>query len=208
MHENQSLVPYKTHLAKDKILQALMAGHPGFEVAKKKNIFLFLCDSIIGQQLSIKVAAIIFQRFLGLLPTKDPKPQEIADLPYETLRTIGLSHSKVSYIKNTCTFFIEHQITDNQLHRMRNEDVVEYLTQIKGVGTWTVEMVLMFALGREDVFSSSDLGLQKAMSHLYSIDYQSKKDLQEKMQAIAKGWTPYRTYACLYLWKYFDKTDG
>lgn len=181
-----------------------MDHHSGFEVAKRKNILLFVCNSIIGQQLSIKVAAVIYQRFMALLATENPQPPEIMALSYEALRAIGLSHSKTQYIKNSCRFFIERKITDTALHKMSNEAVTKLLTQIKGVGTWTVEMVLMFAMGREDVFSSSDLGLQRAMAHLYGIDSQHKKDLERTMQEIAQHWAPYRTYACLYLWKYVD----
>ena len=87
---------------------------------------------------------------------------------------------------------------------MSNDEVLALLTQIKGVGKWTTEMILMFALGRQDVFSSGDLGLQKAMIQLYKIEHGNKKELEEKMHLIASNWAPYRTYACLYLWKYFD----
>ena len=198
-------MPYRKHLSKDKILKALVKNHDGFEVSRKNNILLFVCDSIIGQQLSIKVAAVIFQRFLTLFKTKKPKAKDILAVSHEELRAIGLSNSKAVYIKNACTFFVENKLTDAKLHRMSNEEILELLTQIKGIGMWTVEMILMFAMGREDVFSSGDLGLQRAMAKLYNIEHHNKKDLEQKMHAIATNWSPYRTYACLYLWKYFDK---
>ena len=87
---------------------------------------------------------------------------------------------------------------------MSNEEVIEYLIPIKGVGRWTVEMLLMFALGREDVFAPDDLGIQVAMRKLYNLDNTDKKKLREKMMEISNSWSPYRTYACLHLWKWRD----
>ena len=197
-------MPYRKHLSKDKVLKDLVKNHDGFEVKQKEHILLFVCDSIIGQQLSIKVAAVIFNRFLGLFKTKTPNAKDILAVPHEELRSIGLSNSKAIYIKNVCRFFIENKITNAKLYKMSNDEVLALLTQIKGVGKWTTEMILMFALGRQDVFSSGDLGLQKAMIQLYKIEHGNKKELEEKMHLIASNWAPYRTYACLYLWKYFD----
>jgi DNA-3-methyladenine glycosylase II len=82
--------------------------------------------------------------------------------------------------------------------------VIEYLTQIKGVGRWTVEMLLMFALSREDIFALDDLGIQNAMIGLYKLDRTDKKQFREEMLRIAKKWSPYRTYACMYLWRWKD----
>ena len=87
---------------------------------------------------------------------------------------------------------------------MSNEEVIAYLTQIKGVGQWTAEMLLMFSLGREDVFAVDDLGIQNAMIKLYGINYRKKKNLKEKMLQISGQWSPYRTYACVHLWRWKD----
>ena len=87
---------------------------------------------------------------------------------------------------------------------MSNEEVIAYLTQIKGVGQWTAEMLLMFSLGREDVFAVDDLGIQNAMIKLYEINYRKKKNLKEKMLLISSAWSPYRTYACVHLWRWKD----
>ena len=87
---------------------------------------------------------------------------------------------------------------------MSPEEVIELLTQIKGVGRWTVEMLLMFSLGHEDVFAVDDLGIQQAMIKLYKIKYETKKELRTKMLNKAETWTPFRTYACLHLWKWKD----
>ena len=87
---------------------------------------------------------------------------------------------------------------------MSNEEVVVFLTKIKGIGAWTVEMLLMFAMQREDVFPIDDLGIQQAMIKLYQIEADNKKTLKEKMRQIAASWSPYRTYACLHLWRWKD----
>ena len=87
---------------------------------------------------------------------------------------------------------------------MSNEEVMEYLLPIKGVGKWTVEMLLMFMLGREDVFAVDDLGIQQAMIHLYKLDPTDKKGMREKMLKISAKWSPYRTYACMHLWQWKD----
>ena len=87
---------------------------------------------------------------------------------------------------------------------MDNEEVIAYLTEIKGVGRWTVEMLLMFALGREDVFAVDDLGIQNAMIKLYKLDNSDKKQLREKMLKVSAKWSPYRTYACVHLWRWKD----
>jgi len=110
----------------------------------------------------------------------------------------------VNYVQNVAQFFKENKITDAQLYKMSPEEVIELLTQIKGVGRWTVEMLLMFSLGHEDVFAVDDLGIQQAMIRLYKIKYESKKELREKMIKKSQSWAPYKTYACLHLWKWKD----
>ena len=87
---------------------------------------------------------------------------------------------------------------------MSNEEVIGYLSEIKGVGRWTVEMLLMFTLGREDVFAVDDFGIQQSMAKLYRIEHLSNKELKQKMIKISEKWMPYRTYACLHLWNYKD----
>jgi len=91
---------------------------------------------------------------------------------------------------------------------MTNEEVIEYLTKIKGVGRWTVEMLLMFTLGREDVFAVDDLGIQQAMIAIYKLDKTDKKKLRADMLKISEKWSPYRSFACLYLWQHKDKKAG
>ncbi|MEC5147680.1 DNA-3-methyladenine glycosylase 2 family protein [Chitinophaga sp. 212800010-3] len=201
------LVPvhYVTHLSKDRKLQKIIDG-PLTELGIRKNIALKLIGSIMSQQLSTKVADVIYGRFLELYGGKEPTPRQILDTPTTTLRNIGLSNAKVTYVHNVATFVIAEKLTDSRLKKMDNEEVIAYLTQIKGVGRWTVEMLLMFYLGREDVFAMDDWGLQQAMVKLYKLDRSDKKQFREKLKTISDKWAPYRTHACRYLWSWKDNT--
>lgn len=194
---------YKKHLGKDKILAGIIQKET-YTLSLQKNIPLKLIGSIISQQLSTKVAAIIFDRFTALYPAKKPTIQKILGTPEETLRGIGVSYAKIKYIYAVANFCLEHKITDKKLQKLSNEAIIELLTQIKGVGKWTVEMLLMFSLGREDVFAVDDLGIQQAMTKLYNLDSANKKQLKIDMLERSIAWSPYRTYACLHLWRWKD----
>ena len=194
---------YIDHLAKDKKLARLLAIEP-FRLQKKKQVYLHLCGSIMSQQLSTKVAAVIWNRFLDLFEDRSPTPEQILALSHETLRSIGLSNAKAKYVQNVARFALEHGMEWKQLNKMSDQEVIDHLTTIKGVGRWTAEMLLMFALGREDVFAVDDLGIQQAMIQLYKLEKLDKKALRERMLAISSKWSPYRTYACLHLWKWKD----
>jgi DNA-3-methyladenine glycosylase II len=195
---------HSEHLSKDKKLYKIMMLQASFELDKKNNVYLQLCASIISQQLSTKVAQIIYKRFLDLFDTNTPKPEEILELPFEQLRSIGLSNSKTHYLRNVCEFFIAEKLTDAKLLKLTSEEVLDKLIQIKGVGRWTVEMLLMFTLGYEDVFAVDDLGIQQAMTKLYNLDPADKKKMKADMLRISAKWSPYRTYACRYLWGWKD----
>ncbi|MBL7763211.1 MAG: DNA-3-methyladenine glycosylase 2 family protein [Chitinophagaceae bacterium] len=199
---------YISHLSKDKKLLKLIENGETHALKKRKNICTYLCASIMSQQLSVKVADVIYQRFLNLYGGKEPKPQQILDTAPETLRSIGLSNAKVSYVKNVAQFEVENGMDAKKLNKMDNEEVIAYLTPIKGVGRWTVEMLLMFALGREDVFAVEDLGIQNAMIKLYKLSREDKKKFREDMLRISTKWSPYRTYACLHLWRWKDNTPA
>ncbi|MBU6262543.1 MAG: DNA-3-methyladenine glycosylase 2 family protein [Bacteroidetes bacterium] len=194
---------YKKHLSKDKVLAAILKKDT-HSLLLQKNIPIKLMGSIISQQLSTKVAAIIYERFLALFPAKKPTIQKVLDTPEDTLRAIGISYAKINYIYAVASFCLEHKITDKKLQKLSNEEIIELLTQIKGVGKWTVEMLLMFSLGREDVFAVDDLGIQQAMTKLYDLDPANKKQFKLDMLAIAEAWSPFRTYACLHLWRWKD----
>lgn len=199
---------YKEHLSKDRRLKKLLENHEGFTLKKRKKVFIYLCASIMSQQLSTKVADVIYQRFLHLYGGKEPSEQQILDTPFETLRGIGLSNAKVSYVQNVARFSLERGMDHRKLGKMENEEVIAYLTEIKGVGRWTVEMLLMFALGREDVFAIDDLGIQNAMIGVYKLDRADKKQFKADMLRISAKWAPYRTYACYHLWHWKDNSPA
>ncbi len=194
---------YVKHLSKDDKLKKLIKEHGHFELTKQKNLYLYLCYSIMSQQLSTKVARVIRQRFIDLYGG-EPTPQQVVDTPFEKLRGIGLSNAKVNYVQNVAKFELEQGMGHKKLSKMSNEEVIEYLTQIKGVGRWTTEMLLMFALCREDIFAPDDLGLQQAVIGLYGLKHRKKKIMLAKIVKIAEQWSPYRTYACMYLWRWKD----
>jgi DNA-3-methyladenine glycosylase II len=195
---------YTLHLSKDRKIKKLIEQNGLFTLTKQKNVCIYLCASIMSQQLSTKVAKVIHQRFINLYEGKEPTPEQIIATAPETLRAIGLSNAKTSYVQNVARFALEQGMDHRKLHKMDNEEVIEYLTQIKGVGRWTAEMLLMFALSREDVFAVDDLGIQNAMIALYKLDRADKKQFKEEMLRISKKWSPYRTYACMYLWRWKD----
>src|SRR5689334_2123452 len=128
---------YIAHLSKDKKLAAVIREPLG-PLHTRHNIPLRLMASIMGQQLSTKVARVIYHRFLTLFNGEEPAPQQVLATPIDTLRAVGLSNAKVSYVHNVARFCIEHNIEDHTLQSMSNEEIIALLTQIKGVGRWTV----------------------------------------------------------------------
>jgi len=196
---------YFIHLSKDKKLKKIIDQKQLKKLVRRKKIYIHLCGSIMSQQLSTKVADVIHKRFLNLFGG-EPTPMQILDTPFETLRSIGLSNAKANYVRNVAKFSIDSGIEYKKLNKMTNDEVIEYLTQIKGVGRWTVEMLLMFTLGREDVFAIDDLGIQNAMKKIYKLDNSDKKKFREDLLRISQKWSPYRTYACLHLWQWKDNS--
>ena len=195
---------YIKHLSKDKLLAKAIKPHAPFKLKKRKNVFLHLCASIVSQQLSTTVAKVIQDRFLSIYEGKDPTPEQVLGTSLEQLRAIGLSNAKAGYVQNIARFAIEFGLDPVKLNKMSNDELMDYLIQIKGVGRWTVEMQLMFTLGREDVFAIDDLGIQQAMIAIYQLKTTDKKKMREKMLNISTQWSPYRTYACLHLWHWKD----
>ena len=195
---------FSAHLAKDEKLRPLVEQTTPRIIKHNTNVCLRLCSSILSQQLSTKVADVIFRRFLELFPGGEPGPEQILAVAPETLRAIGLSNAKVSYVQNVARYFLEHTITDASFAEKTNEEIIELLSPIKGVGRWTIEMLLMFTLGREDVFAVDDLGIKQGMVKIYGLDETDKKALRNKMLEISGAWAPYRTFACLYIWDYKD----
>ena len=195
---------YLVHLSKDRKLKKLLDAQTPFSISKRKDIHFYLIASIMSQQLSTKVANTIRQRFLAIYGDRIPRPEEVLATTIETLRGIGLSNAKATYVHNVAKFAVEQGMDHRKLGKMNNEEVIVYLTQIKGVGRWTAEMLLMFSLGREDVFAIDDWGIQNAMIRLYKLDRTDKKAFREALLRISAKWSPYRTFACMHLWNWKD----
>ena len=195
---------YRKHLRKDPVLAPLIVNVrelPGVQV----NIPVRLMSAIVSQQLSTRVAAVIWGRFLGLYNRREPSCKRVLETPSEKLRSVGLSEAKVNYVKSVASFCLEHKITAKRLSTMSDEEVIHLLIQIKGVGVWTVQMLLMFSLERPDVFAPDDGGIQQAMAALYGLDNTNKRQLKVSMTAIAEQWSPYRSFACIHLWEWKDR---
>jgi len=162
--------------------------------------FESLVKSIVSQQLSVKSAASIYARFRLLLEDEIIE-ENIIGQDHESLRSCGLSNQKARYIKNAAEFFQEHEIDDVKLYELPDEKIIELLTQIKGVGVWTVQMLLIFHFLREDVFPVGDLEIRKQIIAHYNVK-QDGKELYPALEKIAKRWKPYRSIASRYLWAY------
>jgi len=193
------------HLSKDPILKTVMATTtPKIARTENPDVYLDLLRSINGQQLSVKAAATIHGRFLDLFDNRNPTPQRVLDMDTETLRSAGLSRQKLSYIQNVAAYFHEKKVAADYWEKLSDEAIIEELTQIKGVGKWTVEMILMFTLQRPDVFPVDDLGIQRSMTRLYGVEGKGRA-LRQKLTELAQPWRPYRTVACRYLWPWKDE---
>lgn len=199
-----SIAKQLDHLNKDKQLKKVIKQVGVIKGSKSEDLYFALMRAIVSQQLSVKAAATIFSRFLALFKDGYPHAKEILKLKDEQLRAAGLSYQKAGYLKNIATFSIKKTLEYGKLKSKTDDELIEYLIKIKGVGRWTVEMLLMFSLGREDVFPKDDLGIQNGIIKLYSIKALNKKDLYARMDLVAEKWKPYRTLACKYLWRFKD----
>lgn len=171
-------------------------------IRSSDRYFVSLCSEIIGQQLSGKVADVLFDRFEKLFPKRRVSPKRVLALSEETLRGTGMSWSKARFIRDLAQKVLAKLVKLDQLAQLPDADVIGELTKVKGIGPWTAEMFLMFTLGREDVFSYGDLGLRNAIKKHYGF----KKDPTVKqMEKIANKWKPYRTWAARILWKSLEQ---
>jgi DNA-3-methyladenine glycosylase II len=192
-----------THLKKDKALKKVIERVGVIKNSRREDLFIALVRAIVSQQLSVKAADTIYNRFLGLFKNGVPDAKSILKLKDDKLRAVGLSYQKAGYIKNIATFSLEQSLDHKLLNKKTDDELVEYLIQIKGVGRWTVEMLLMFNLNRPDVFPKDDLGIQNGIKKLYNLTSE-KKALLKEMEEIAESWRPHRTLACRYIWRYKD----
>jgi DNA-3-methyladenine glycosylase II len=163
-------------------------------------VFHSLAEAIVYQQLNGKAAVTIFNRFTAL--AGDPVvPEGIAKLSAEQMRSVGLSKQKSSYLRDMAERAIRGELSFTRLPEMTDEEVIEHLTQVKGVGVWTAHMFLMFTLKRPNVLPTGDFGIQMAIKKHYN---KRKMPKPMQMEKIAKPWEPYRSIACWYLWRSLD----
>lgn len=191
----------KSHLFKDPIFKKAMSGLKPLSLPRSGNVYNELVKNIVYQQISYKAADNIFGRLVDLLGSEKYKPKDILKQDHDTLRSVGLSNQKAMYVKNISTFFIEKKLYKKDWSKSTDREIVDLLTEIKGVGTWTVHMILLFELMRPDVFPVKDLAIQQSMNTLYNIN-KEKKALFLEMNNIAENWKPYRSIATLYLWSW------
>lgn len=194
-------------LSKDTVIAEIIRNSPPLPSSRSEDLYYKLLSAIVSQQLSTKVAATIFRKFTDLFPDSYPQPRLVLNANDEVLRSAGLSFQKIGYVRNVAAFAAAGNLSHATIDAMEDEALIKHLTQIKGVGRWTVEMLLMFALERPDVFPLDDLGIQNAMKRHYALE-ETGKALKLKMQELAENWRPYRTIASKYLWQSLDNAPG
>jgi DNA-3-methyladenine glycosylase II len=185
---------------RDPVLGAIIDqhGHCGLADAQREDPFRAIVEAIVWQQLSGKAAATIFGRFLGLFPNREfPAPDQVSAKTDEQLRGIGFSRQKIGYLRDLCEKMRTGQLCLDHLEEMNDDDVIDHLTQVKGIGRWTAEMVLMFRLHRPDVLPVDDLGIVKAVRKAYRL---RKDPAPDRLRKIGEKWRPYRSVASWYLW--------
>jgi DNA-3-methyladenine glycosylase II len=162
-----------------------------------------LVRSIVGQQLSTRSARAIFGRLVGLFDDRTPTPRELLEADPETLRGVGLSRAKVAYLRDLAEHVEDGELDLDSIAELPDEEVATQLTQVNGLGPWSVQMFLIFHLGRPDVLPAGDLGIRRAVQAEYGLD-----DLPDaaELERIAEPWRPHRSLASLYLWRSLDAT--
>jgi DNA-3-methyladenine glycosylase II len=203
------IIPDKARaaLVRDPVLKDVLDKVEVSFPPSRGSVYADLVEAIVYQQISIKAAQAIFMRicrhFGGV-----PSAEELLDTREEELRALGLSRSKAQYMKNIAAFFLEEKLGDAQLQQMDNQVIVELLTRIKGVGEWTVQMILIFSMAREDVFPAGDYGVLSAMLELYGVRATTRRAQTDEIITIAETWRPYRTYGTLIVWSWKRQQIG
>jgi DNA-3-methyladenine glycosylase II len=191
----------KQHLNRDKRLAELIKTIELPQSNPDGDVYFALTRSIVSQQLSTKAAATIYGRFLDLFDNRYPDIETVLNFSIEELRAVGLSRQKASYIQNVATFFQRKAAVD--WLKLSDDEIIDQLTEIKGVGKWTVEMILIFTLERLDVLPLGDLAIRNRMIQLYEVTITGRA-LKPELTEIAESWRPYRSVACQYLWAWGD----
>ncbi len=197
------------HLRNDPVMRRMMAAVGPCRIRPRRDHFVLLCRAIYSQQISSKVAQVLFARFCGKFPRRRPTPQRVVELltngHAEDLKSCGLSRQKKAYLIDLAQHFLDGRIPNRRLSRMSDEQIIEALTAVKGIGQWTAEMFLMFVLNRPDVLPVDDLGLQTAVKRAYGMAHRPKA---AELREFGEKWKPWRTVASWYLWRAAEAEDG
>lgn len=201
---NQTILKAEKYLAgKDPILKSLISRLEPCELNPHTDHYGELVSSIVGQQLSTKAAAAIWLRVLGLFSGQMPTPEQLIKIDDEKLRACGLSRPKVTYVKDLAQHVIDKRLDLEHIATMPNEQLIEQLTAVKGIGQWSAHMFMIFGLGRLDILPTGDLGIRKALMLNYGL-----AELPDSATCISianeNSWHPYETVASWYLWKSLD----
>lgn len=187
----------------DPYLEPLIAKYGLCTIRPHNNHYRELVGSIISQQLSVKAAAAIEKRFVGLWAGEFPTPEQILQKDVEEFRAAGLSYSKGSYIRDLAEHIVDGRLDLTKMDNLGNDQIVAKLTSVKGIGEWTAHMFLMFCMGRSDILPVGDLGIKNSMYGLYGL---AEVPSPKQMHKIAdeNHWHPYETIASWYIWKILD----
>lgn len=186
---------------RDPVLKRIISHIGPCTLKPSRNHFITLAEAIVSQQLSTRAAATIYERLLKALRKRNPGPRDFLVARKTALLKAGLSRQKLGYLLDLSRRFEEKEISARKISALSDEEIIKTLTCIKGVGRWTAEMFLIFALNRPDVLPHDDLGLRKAMAQNYSLpSLPSGREMEE----IAEPWRPYRSVGTWYMWMSFD----
>jgi DNA-3-methyladenine glycosylase II len=192
----------------DERLRILIKRYRPCQISPHDRYFETLIRAVISQQLSTKAADTIYGRFKAVYGTaRFPKPEQILETPDEVLRATGMSRAKVSFVKDLVVKTSDGTIRFNRLSRMTDEQIIEMFTQVKGIGVWTVQMFLIFSLGRLNVLPAGDLGIRKAIQFTYGLETLPGTPEIEKIAA-EHQWRPYCSVASWFLWRSLRKEEG
>lgn len=192
------------HLEKHDPTMALLIQKFGpCQLMPHDNYYQELVESIIGQQLSVKAARTIRERFVAMFGGEFPMPEAITAKTVDGLREVGLSRAKAVYVQDLAEHVLDGRLEINKLPEMSNDEIVRELTAVKGIGEWTAHMFLMFSLGRLDVLAVGDLGVRAGIQKLYDLPTLPDAAGVRKV-ATDNGWHPYETMACWYVWQSLD----
>lgn len=187
------------HLRKcDPVLAEVIRQVGPFELKPKRGRFQSLVRSILAQQISTAVARSMLRKLEVRLAPNRLSPESLGQLSFDDLRAIGLSRQKASYLQDLTEKVLDGTVRLHRVHRLSDEEIIDELIQIKGIGRWTVQMFLIFCLGRPDVFAPDDFGLRSAIQKLYGLPELPKRAEAEE---IAAPWRPHATVASWYLWR-------